>query len=304
MNTSKSGAKCPAFFISALTGLTAIFLITGCLNKEEIRKEVLEEMGSPKPVASSSSSSPLGPPAPDTRPLQTASREALLDRIRLAYGDFKSLKTSSQLTFLNSSSSPQSCQAHITYEKQGKLHVKAYKELVPNFFTLATNEGKFWFEVPRYKTVYTGFLNTVGTHRSFDMQLNPVLLERSLLATPLAADELAEMGTEEPPYYVITIFGRENGLKMLRRKLWIDRRDLTVTRELYFSGQGIPALEVLRKNYTKDAFLSFPQDIEFQKMGEGKKVRMSLKNIPLNSDIPLEKFRYQVPAGYTLEVVT
>jgi len=262
-------------------------------------------MGNPKPIASSSNSSPLGPPAPDTRPLQTASREALLDRIRLAYGDFKSLKTSSQLTFLNdSSASPQNCQAYITYEKQGKLHVKAYKELVSNFFTLVAGEGKFWFEVPRYKTVYTGFLNTIGSHRGFEMQLNPVLLERSLLAAPLAADELAEMETAEPPYYLITIFGRENGLKMLRRKLWIDRRDLTVARELYFTGQGIPALEILRKNYTKDAFLPFPQDIEFQNMGEGKKVRMSLKSIQLNSDIPVDKFRYQVPAGYTLEVVS
>jgi hypothetical protein len=300
IQNKKGGIRFPAFFIFPVLILS--FFFTSCYSKDSIRKEILEEM---KPPRSSSrpQPSPDQPPLP-AGPLQTASLEKILNRLRLDSLDFKTLKANAQVFFFkNDASYYQNCEAVITYERPGRFFIKGYKELVPNFFTLAAHEGQFWFEAPRYKTVYNGFLNRLSSSGGFELLLDPLLLEKSFLAAPLAADEFAEMETVEAPYYLLSVFKNEGGLKILKRKLWINRENLSVERETYFSPQGIPELEFIRKNYSNDPFLSFPKVIEFQNLKEGKKVRLELKSLELNAEIPYGKFQYQPPAGTVLEVV-
>jgi hypothetical protein len=135
------------------------------------------------------------------------------------------------------------------------------------------------------------------------MQLDPLLLEASFLAAPPDNGEFAEMEEIEPPFYLLSIYRDENGMKILKRKLWIDRRDLRVEKELLFSGQGIPEIEFIRKNYSGDRYFAFPQVIEFSKLTKNEKVKLEFVEKNLNLEVSYQKFQYQPPQGAVIETV-
>jgi len=289
--------------LKRLFNLTLIILIgvgclsqAGCLSKEDIlplgiiNSSVSVQEGTEKTVKSSK--------------LLVLSKEKILEKIRRDYSEFRSLKLTADLVFLGPEASPnQNCLARVTYKKPGRLVVQGYKELVPNFFTLTMNYPEFWFYVPRYNTVYTGKVSYEKFLRGFEMQLDPILVEGSFVSKPLLKNEVAEMREVESPYYLLSVFDQSKELKVLKRRLWINRTNAMVEKEVHYSKQGIPKVEFLRNDFRYEMYLSFPRQIKFKQFDKNQTTEIKIKQLSLNSFAPEKMFYYKMPDGVIIETV-
>jgi outer membrane lipoprotein-sorting protein len=283
--------------ISPTIILVLFLILNGCISKQDILNET------------PSKQSPFIPPSTTDQKtsakgsLPVLSKEQVLKKIEKDYRNLKSLKANIQIFFSNANPIAQNCQGYLAYKRPGKISVKGYKELIPNFFTLVMNYPEFWFYVPKYNTVYTGQLPKIESSRGFEIQLDPFLVERALITKPLETNETAEMKEADSLFYLISVSTEEDGLKILKRRLWINRYNLAVEKEITFSAQGIPEIEFTRGDYKKDVFFSMPHKIQFKKIETNESVLIEIRKSYLNPEISEENFEYQPPNGVIIETV-
>lgn len=294
--------KMQRWVILVLVSITA----ASCINKEKLRQEILDTLPTAKTTPADSSFAPVmkKPTTKKSGPLLVKTKGDIIDKIRRDYENFRTLKATAQIFFSNQKTANQNCLARIAYKRPGRLSIKSYKELVPEFFTIVMNYPKFWFYVPRYNTLYVGTLSVSGFSRGFEIELDPLLIEKALLAEPLKDRELADMKEAADPYYILSVFEMENGLKVLKRELWINRVDLTVEKETHFSAQGIPETEFLRSNFEENLYVSIPTKVGFRSTSKNTSVTVEYKNYLLNPPLTDEGFKFAPPAGVIIESVT
>ena len=56
--------------------------------------------------------------------------------------------------------------------KGKKLYFKTFSPLTPHYFTLIAKIGKFWLQIPKTKTIYTGLLDAIG-QENFELKITP-----------------------------------------------------------------------------------------------------------------------------------
>jgi hypothetical protein len=177
------------------------------------------------------------------------------------------------------------------------LYVKGTHGLVPTLFTLVSDGERFWLHVPRKNVLYTGpvALGRSSEHR--DVMLDPRDLFRSLFVEPLGADVDV---VEEPGLWVVTATA---GAKV-RRRLWIERRGLTVRREVYFDDGGAEELVVERSRFRELAGTLYPAHITLREPASGAEAVLDFETLTLNpEDVAPGTFEPLVPPGARVEVI-
>lgn len=160
------------------------------------------------------------------------------------------------------------------------LFLEGYRQIIPTLFTLVSDGREFWLHVPYDNTAYTGPLG--GPHpvrHGREIQLDVLDLFRALFVEPVAPDDSLDVtaaGTE----YVVAI--TSNGHR--RRQLWLDRRSLTVPREVYFGPQGEVRLQIDREAYSVLGATSYPMRLVLTDSANGHAIVLAFDSLTLRPE--------------------
>jgi outer membrane lipoprotein-sorting protein len=99
-------------------------------------------------------------------------------------------------------------------------------------------------------------------------------------------------------YYVLSIYRQSAGqvLEPLRR-LWIDRADLTVSRQMVYGKSGAVISMIDYSNQTKVDGLYLPMSIRIERPADGYILDLQFKSWRLNPELPENAFVLNPPPG-------
>jgi hypothetical protein len=250
---------------------------------------------------------PRPPPPGDpvaAYPMLTLSPGDLVRELTARSAAVRSLKGKLALDVLRSATDERrSCRAALAAQSPvttgAGLYVKGTHGLVPTLFTLVSDGERFWLHVPRSNVLYTGpvVLGHSGEHP--DVMLDPRDLFRSLFVEPLGPG--VDVVEEPGGLWVVT----ETAGGKVRRRLWIERRGLTVQREVYFDGGGAEELVVERSRFRDLAGTLYPARITLREPATGAEAVLDFETLTLNpQDLAPGTFKPLVPPGARVEVIS
>lgn len=172
------------------------------------------------------------------------------------------------------------------------LYVKGYRSLVPTLFTLVSDGRLFWLHVPRENVVYTGpVTRRRGAVGDREVPLDARDLFRALFVQPLGTGEVLEV-EEQPAAYVVST--RRDG--RLQRRLWIERRRLTVQREVFYDASGSEEVSIDRERYVDVGGRLYPERMLLRDGASGGTVLLEFERVTLDpGDLQADAFRPHLP---------
>lgn len=177
------------------------------------------------------------------------------------------------------------------------LFLQGYRQLLPTLFTLVSDGREFWLHVPRDNVVYTGPID--GPHpvrKGHEIHLDVADLFRALFLQPLAADSVEIVAADSE--YTVSL--RKAG--RLERRLWIERRQLSVRREVYFGPGGGPRLEIERDVPSDFEGVVFPARVVLRDVASGSSLLLEFGSVSVNPPtLGNDPFRPKIPAGATID---
>ena len=171
--------------------------------------------------------------------------------------------------------------------------MKGHRSLLPTLFTLVSDGRRFWLHVPRDNVVYTGAVARRGAPALHGVRLEAGDLLRALFLQPVGAAPALDV-EEEPSTYVVS--ARRAG--RVERRLWVERRRLTVTREAFYDGAGREELSIERERWEDAGGRPSPRRLRVRDAASGATVTLEFGRLTLNpADLPKDAFRPPTPAG-------
>ncbi len=232
-------------------------------------------------------------------PVLSATREELAGRIDADAGAVASLKGTLAVAFEErAGSGARSFGAVLaarspTAADAPGLYLKAYRSLLPTLFTLVSDGRRFWLHVPRDNVVYTGPIARRGAAEVRGVRLEARDLFRALFLQPLGGAATLEVA-EEPSAYVVS--ARRAG--RLERRLWIERRRLTVVRETYFDADGREEVSIERERWVAASGRRFPERLRLRDAATGAALTLEFEKLAVNpADLRADAFVPRTPAG-------
>jgi hypothetical protein len=177
------------------------------------------------------------------------------------------------------------------------LFLEGYRQLIPTLFTLVSDGREFWLHIPHDNVVYTGPID--GPHpvrKGREIRLDVGDLFHGLFVQPLDADslEIAEEGTD----YMVSL--RSAG--QLQRRLWVERRRLSVRREVYYGSNGEPRLEIDRDPPVDFEGALYPAKIVLRDVASGSSLLLEFGSVTVNPEKLAEGiFHPKIPVGVTID---
>jgi hypothetical protein len=164
---------------------------------------------------------------------------------------------------------------------------------------------------PKNKYIYGLNNQEIRPRKDIPVNLRPEQLFNALTIDPLhpnPENELLSIEEEEEgkkKYYVIMLLKEAgNGLAELERKIWIDRFDLSIVREKYFTGQGKLETDVMLSNYEEFQGKPYPTIIDFRQPQDHYSLRIRVNKAFINTNLSEDQFILPQPEGSELVDLT
>jgi outer membrane lipoprotein-sorting protein len=195
-----------------------------------------------------------------------------------------------------------------------------------NIFDMVSDGHTFSIFIPSKNKFLVGSANLARPAKKPIENLRPQHLVDALLWAPIqkAAIVLLEEANEPTGrYYVLTIVHRRvtdtqfNTLKYvtdeswITRKIWFDRRDLSVVRAEIFDAHGkvnsVSSIvdgkvisDVRYGDWRAAGAINYPRQITISRPGDDYTLEITIKKITLNETVPADGFILQQPPGTDL----
>ncbi|NOQ97507.1 MAG: DUF4292 domain-containing protein [Calditrichae bacterium] len=174
------------------------------------------------------------------------------------------------------------------------IYLKGYRRLLPTFFTLVSNDEKFWFYIPSQNVVYTGPKDFArNASDSIKLYLTAPDLFRALFIEPLESGSVWNIRKEDTNF-VVKVY--EDNL--LKRQIWIEGRGLNAIRETFFDNRGNAQLNIHRGRYVDLDGYFYPAYIMLNDVSSGHSVSLAFNTITLNPEnLSTEAFSFKIPSN-------
>lgn len=237
-------------------------------------------------------------------PIRTVSRSELLARLQHETSTITRLKGKLEIGMsADSSTEYRRCRAVLASQSpwsgvaDAGLFLQGYRQLIPALFTLVSDGHTYWLHIPHDNVVYTGPID--GPHpvrKGREIRLDTADLFRALFVQPLAAESLEVV--EEAEDYTVTLYAAGR----LLRRLWVERRLLSVRREVYYAAEGEPRLEIDRDPPVDFDGSSYPARVVLRDVTSGDSVLLEFESVTVNPQKLAEGiFRPKLPEGVTID---
>ena len=134
--------------------------------------------------------------------------------------------------------------------------------------------------------------------RPIDPENEIAVLEAS---TDMVLDPKSKKQVEEPNYILSVIRkGEGNQGWLLARKIYINRQDLQLSRQIVYDGNGGVATDARYEDYLDYSGVLFPSKIEISRPQEEYAIRLDVVKLKFNEDLRDDQFALQQPTGAQL----
>ncbi|MBI4398797.1 MAG: hypothetical protein HY586_06700 [Candidatus Omnitrophica bacterium] len=236
--------------------------------------------------------------------IQTASLGELTAKINHQSASLRTLRTKLDLRVRdNSFEGARECQGLLAYEAPAKIYFKAYRTLLPSFFTIVADSRVFHVHIPKENRVLTGNIADLGEMQNVSMGIRPDDLLRALTIQPIPSSKthLVEM-QEAPREYVLFVFRKMGDEKILERQIFVERYFLHVAREVFYNSFGVAELDIARTDYRGDKpGIPFPREIVMFRPNRGSTLFLRIHEPRINTALKEELFEFKVPQGAIVE---
>jgi outer membrane lipoprotein-sorting protein len=121
---------------------------------------------------------------------------------------------------------------------------------------------------------------------------------RSYMDDPSVVHSFVERQEDRLRYYVFSFIDVASGLGRTRETLWIDRRNLEVTRKEIFDADGALEMRVEYGSHQDVAGVRFPFRVLVERPLEGATLQIDFLEPRFNVEIDDEAFVLTVPRGF------
>jgi outer membrane lipoprotein-sorting protein len=120
-------------------------------------------------------------------------------------------------------------------------------------------------------------------------------------STDMVLDPKSKKMVEEPNYILNVIRKAVDGKDWsLARKIYINREDLQLSRQVVYDGNGGVATDARYENYVDYSGILFPSKIEISRPQEEYAIRLDVVKLKFNEDLRDDQFALSQPAGAQL----
>ncbi len=171
-----------------------------------------------------------------------------------------------------------------------------------DLFDMVSDGERFNLYVPPRGKFYVGTATVKTPSKNSLENLRPQHLTDALLLEPLDPNracyfrEDVQSGSESD--YVIGEFDRcGTGLLDLKRKIWFNRSDLTISRVQLYGAEGAYLEDIRYSDYQEFGGVSYPAQIAIRRPVEDYSLTIRILHAEFNQPIPLAKFTLKSPPG-------
>ena len=147
----------------------------------------------------------------------------------------------------------------------------------------------------------------IKPRKDIPVNLRPQHILEALAIEPLALREgqdflvLEEEQEGTHKFYVLNIVSDLNKMTaQLKRKVWIDRFDLSLVRQKYFNPQSQVLSDITYANFEDESGGRYPRLIDFRRPQENYSLRIKISKAVVNEPLRADQFELPQPAGTDL----
>jgi hypothetical protein len=267
---------------------SALFLQSGCL----VRRRVVAPQGQKVP-----------------RPLLTATKDQLIQRIHQAYDPIQSFTIKMDMSpsigslYGGQVTDFPTITGYILFLRPDKIRVIGLDPVIHSTaFDMVSMANDFKVSIPAKSMFIVGRNDAPANSKNKLENLRPTaFLDALIIRPPDPAKEISliEDDTDETKaIYILTMIGHEGDRYYPVRNVYFDRYTLEISRQKTFDKDGGILSEIRYAKWTAHNGINFPMNIDLQRPKDGYEVVLNITDIKFNTgDLTPEKFILNQPPG-------
>lgn len=249
----------------------------------------------------------------DTRPLLTATKDELVQRIRATYEPIHSFTATLDMTpslgsvYKGEINEFPSVRGYVIFRKPDKIRIIGLDPVIHSrAFDMVSTGMDFHVSLPSKSLFIEGRNDSPANSKNKIENLRPeAFLQAMLILPPDPAAEvpvLEDDTDEEHAFYVLLILRKEPAL-LVARAVYFDRLTLQIVRQKAFDASGLTVSDTRYSTWKNFNGVTFPSSIDINRPEDGYGVVMQLVNMKMNNEVTDDKFALTKPEGAQLKVI-
>lgn len=250
----------------------------------------------------------------DTRPLLTATKDELVQRIRATYQPIQSFTATLDMTpslgsvYKGDISEFPSVRGYVIFRKPDDIRIIGLDPVIHSrAFDMVSTGRDFHVWLSSKNLFIEGHNDAPADSKNKIENLRPAaFLEAMLVVPPDPAREvpvLEDDTDEEHAFFVLLILRKQPEPLMVERAIYFDRLTLQIVRQKTFDGNGLTASDTRYSNWKNFSGVTFPSSIDINRPEDGYGVVMELVNMKMNNDVGDDKFALTKPEGAQVKII-
>lgn len=248
------------------------------------------------------------PGAPANRPMMTATKEELLERIRKISAPIQSFNMKADLSpsvghlFNGELTDYATVRAYILFSRPDSIRLVGLDPVVHSatVFDMASTGRDFRVSIPSRNAFFIGDNKAPPNSKNKLENLRPSAFLSALIVEPPDPDDLTvlEDDTDENKSVYILMALRHEGVELrLIRNIVFDRYTLDLIRQKTFDAKGEIIGETRYSAWKAFDGISYPSTIMIRRPQDGYEVTMTLVDLKFNVPMTQDRFVLEQPSG-------
>lgn len=279
----------------ALLVSLGVLLSSSCL----VRRRVVPLPGKPK----------------ENRPLLTATKEELIQRIHQASDPIQSFTIKADMApsigelYGGKVTDYATITGFVLFMRPDEIRVIGQDPVIHStLFDMVSRGNDFRVSLPTKSQFVEGTNNAPATSANKLENLRPAAFLTSLLIMPPnGPNDLTVMEddtNEEKAVYIVMVIHREGDKLRLVRNIYFDRYTLDINRQKTFDANGNITSDTKYAAWKPFNGIAFPTDIDIQRPQDGYELALTVLDMKINTpEVTAEKFVLNQPAGSKLRIL-
>ena len=243
------------------------------------------------------------------RPLLTANKAELIQRIHAVYDPIQSFNVRADMSasvgnlFGGEVKDYATISGVLLYRKPNEIRILGQDPLIHStIFDMVSTGNEFRLSIPSRNRFIEGTNSSRGVSSNKLENLRPAAFLTSLLIFPPdPASDLTILEDDTDPtksVYIVLIARREGDQVVLLRNVYFDRHTLQIDRQKTFDPAGETLSETKYSGWKDYRGIPFASSIDIQRPQDGYEVTLNVQNVTFNSPgLTAARFILDQPAG-------
>lgn len=251
----------------------------------------------------------------DTRPILTATKEQLIERIRTSFEQVHSFTATLDMTpalgsvYKGEITEFPDVRGYVIFRKPEDIRIIGLDPVIhTRAFDMVSIGPEFRLLLPSKNRFIEGRNDAPAVSKNKIENLRPAaFLQAMLVFPPDPATEvpvLEDDTDEEHALYILLITKKSEGdTILLSRAIYFDRLTLQIVRQKAFDAAGGTVSDTRYSNWENHEGVSFPASLDINRPVDGYGVVMKLVKIQMNGEVAADKFDLPKPENAQLQVI-